>query len=178
MPEIGVGFNSPHLEPLSQCPEKGRARPHLRYVCPMRPYLCLILSLCAAPAVAWEVTVGPICVLEHQTDEAKLRLTYDPAKPEYTISVTRAQVPWPRAASYTITYDGQRKFRIGTDQHVLSQQDRTLTVTNSGFDNVLNGLAGGGTATAATGSAQVVIPLAGAAPAVETFRRCAPIAGV
>jgi hypothetical protein len=54
----------------------------------------------------------------------------------------------------------------------LSDDGRTLTVTDGGFGNVLDGLALNGTATALAGDTVIPFDLAGARPAVEAFRAC------
>lgn len=61
---------------------------------------------------------------------------------------------------------------IGTDRHVLSPDGRSLTVTDTGFGNVLDGLAFNTTATALSGAEALPFDLAGAGPAVEAFRSC------
>jgi hypothetical protein len=47
-----------------------------------------VLLLMTAPALAWEARPGPICELVHDGENASVRLTYDPAIPEYTIAIT------------------------------------------------------------------------------------------
>lgn len=59
----------------------------------MRAVLVIVFSLWCAPALAWEVTFGAICILEHGTEDSTVRLTFDPTKPEYSIAVTR-RGPW------------------------------------------------------------------------------------
>lgn len=140
--------------------------------------LTTALFLCTAlPAMAWEATLGAICTLEHETPTAKIRLTHDPAAPLYTISITRKTGPWPEAATFSMAFTGAAALRIGTDRHVLSQDRRTLTVTDRGFGNVLNGLQFNAIARANAGTATEDIPLDGAAPAVQAFRDCPPFTG-
>src|ERR1700686_3962554 len=57
--------------------------------------LCLMLRaaailICtAAPALAWEARVsGAVCELTNEDKAAQVRLTYVPAIPEYSISIT------------------------------------------------------------------------------------------
>jgi hypothetical protein len=51
-----------------------------------------ILICTAAPAFAWEARVsGAVCELINEEKAAQVRLTYDPAIPEYSISITSGQ---------------------------------------------------------------------------------------
>lgn len=61
---------------------------------------------------------------------------------------------------------------ISTNRHTLSNDDATLTVTDRGFGNVLDGLEFNETATALLGEQAVVLSLEGAASAVQAFRAC------
>jgi hypothetical protein len=74
--------------------------------------------------------------------------------------------------SFGLRFDGPAAMTIGTGRHQLSNQGRTLTVTDSGFGNVLDGLALNRTATALAGDTQVPVDLTGARPAVDAFRAC------
>jgi hypothetical protein len=132
------------------------------------------LSLCvlASPAWAWEFTPDPICTLSREAEGASVVVTYDPRVPEYAITLRRT-VPWPLAPNFAIRFDGPRGFTISTSRHRLSDGGTALTVTDSGFGNVLDGLRYNDTAIAVTGSATLPVPLSGAAPAVEAFRACA-----
>jgi hypothetical protein len=135
--------------------------------------LALTLALLATPLHAWEFTPTPVCTLTHETPEADLRVTYDPARPEpYAIAITRS-APWPDGPSFAIRYDGLRPFTITTGRHRLSNGSRTLTVTDRGFDNLLDGLEFNATATALTNGLALPFPLAGAAEPVRAFRACA-----
>lgn len=138
----------------------------------MRWLACLLLGLAAFPAQAWEAGIeGRVCTLDHATDAAQVRLTYDPALPEYAIMLTRDE-PWPRAPVFAMRFDGAHPLFITTDRHVLSDDNATLTVTDRGFGNVLDGLQFNFTAFALTGNVALVIPLDGAAPEVAAFRAC------
>ncbi|MFY0692502.1 MAG: excinuclease ABC subunit B [Paracoccaceae bacterium] len=128
--------------------------------------------LLAAPAYAWEAIPGPICTLAHDTSDASVRVTYDPRIPEYAISLSRSGTPWPDGPVFAIRFDGPRPLTITTDRHVLSDGQTTLTVTDSGFTNVLNGLQFNTTATALIGETALPLSLEGATPAVEAFRAC------
>jgi hypothetical protein len=70
-------------------------------------------------------------------------------------------------------FDGPRGNTITTDQHVISGGGATVTVTDRGFGNVLNGLEYNRIATALLGDRAVAVSLDGAAPAVREFRACA-----
>jgi hypothetical protein len=121
---------------------------------------------------AWQAGAeGRICTLEHSGTDAEARLTFDPAGPLYTISVTRAE-PWPDAAIFAIRFEGPRANTISTTRHMLSDDGLTLTVSDSGFGNVLNGLEFNALAIAVAGDTGVVLDLAGAAPEVAEFRAC------
>ena len=79
-------------------------------------------------------------------------MTYDPSQPEpYAISLTRPDDPWPATDSFGLRFDGPAALTIGTSRHQLSADGRTLTVSDTGFGNVLDGLALNGTATALAG---------------------------
>lgn len=131
-----------------------------------------ILLLSTAPALAWEVRQGRICELVHDGEDASVRVTYDPALPEYAIAITPKR-PWQQGSIFAMRFDGPRGNTISTNRHALSGGGATLTVTDRGFGNVLNGLEFNHTATALLGERTVVVPLDGAAPAVREFRACA-----
>lgn len=131
----------------------------------------LIALLLATPVHAWEFTATPICTL---SDGAGVTVTYDHATQLYAIALTRAG-GWPDAPAFSIRFGGTG-LTISTRRHAATGD--TLTVTDSGFGNVLSGIAGGGTATAFTGSAQMAFSVDGSVDAVEAFRACtaAPVA--
>ena len=135
----------------------------------MRALALLILT--AQPAAAWDFTPGLPCVLRHDTGAARVELTYDPTQPLYTISVSRS-APLPDAPVFAIRFDGDAGQTISTNRHVLSDGGRTLTVTDTGFGNVLDGLQFNRTATALIGGEEIAFPLAGAADPVAAFRAC------
>jgi len=64
---------------------------------------------------------------------------------------------------------------IGTDRHRLSPDGQTLTVTDTGFGNVLDGLAFNRMATALAAETAVPFDLTGARPAVEAVRACGEV---
>lgn len=135
----------------------------------MRTVAALILL--TTPANAWEFTPGAPCLLTHNTPQAQIELTYDPTAPLYSITITRAD-PWPDAPSFGIRFDGPQGRVIATDRHQLSSDGRSITATDRGFGNVLDGLQFNHKATAASGDIEVTIPLDGAAAPVAAFRAC------
>ncbi len=125
-----------------------------------------------APAGAWEFTPSPVCTLSDATASASVKLTFDPGQPDpYTI-VVKGPAPWPNAPVFSMRFDGAQGLTISTNRQTLSDGGRTLTVTDKGFGNVLNGLEFNSTATALAGDAAIPFPLDGAAPAVKAFRAC------
>lgn len=131
-----------------------------------------LLLLTTSPALAWEAKLGRICELTHDGDTASVRVTFDPAIPEYAIAIT-PKLPWLPGPVFSMRFDGPLGSTISTDRHVITGGGATLTVTDSGFGNVLNGLEFNHTATALLGGQAVSVPLDGAAPAVREFRACA-----
>jgi hypothetical protein len=135
----------------------------------MRALLALIL---AAPAQAWEFTPAPVCTLFDSRPDFSVRVTYDPAQPEaYAIILTRPD-PWPETDRFGLRFNGPRSMTLGTDQHRLSADGKSLTVTDTGFGNVLDGLEFNATATALAGATEVAFDLTDAAEAVREFRAC------
>ncbi len=133
-------------------------------------FLSLLL---ATPATAWEATVGSICTLSHDTSTAEIFLTYDPAQPLYTLTITRKTEGWTQAPWFAMRFDGPNPIEIATPRHVLSENAESLTVTDTGFGNVLDGLEYNQTAYAFTQDKLTEFPLDGAAPQVRIFRDCA-----
>ena len=134
----------------------------------------LILTLFAAsPATAWEFTATPVCTISHATDTAEVRVTHDPRQAEpYAIALTLTD-PWTQAPVFAMAFDGAASLTISTSRHRTSPDGRTLSVSDTGFGNVLNGLEFNTTATAISGDQAVSFPLENAAPAVQAFRACA-----
>lgn len=125
----------------------------------------------SAPAAAWEFTPGLPCLLTQETPNVAVELTHDPRKPLYSITLTRA-VPWPEGDVFSITFDGPARLTISTNRHVLSNGGRSLTVTDSGFSNVLVGIAHNFVGTARLGGAAEVFSLADAAEPTRAFAQC------
>jgi hypothetical protein len=145
--------------------------------------LCLMLRaaailICTAgPAFAWEARVsGAVCELTNEDNAAQVRLTYDPAIPEYSISITSGQ-GWSPSPTFAIRFEGPRGLTISTQRQVISGDRATVTVKDSGFGNVLDGLEFNNTATAILGNEAVTFGLENAGPAVRAFRACTAGAG-
>ena len=142
----------------------------------MRYLIALMLTaLPAAHVHAWEFAPAPICTLTHSEAETGVKLTYDHASGLYAIAITTTQ-GWPAAAAFSIRFDGGRSNTISTTRH--QTDGATITVTDAGFGNVLNGLEFNDTATAFTDTAATTFSLTGAAEPVQKFRDCtkAPVA--
>ncbi|MGR3503423.1 hypothetical protein [Pseudaestuariivita sp.] len=139
--------------------------------------LILLLTILPVPALAWDHTIGPICTLWHDTPEASIRLTHDPSQPLYTLTVTRKR-PWLDSPWFAMRFAGGQENVISTNRHALSEDGTSLTVADSGFGNVLNGLEFNTRAYAVTEGEFAAFSLDGAAPHVAAFRDCAPVAGV
>ncbi len=143
----------------------------LRYTHRMRFTFALILA--ASPAFGWQFTPVPVCTLTHSEADTTLTLTHDPSQAEpYAIAITLPG-PWEPADFFALRFDGPRGLTISTDRHLLSAEGRTLTVTDRGFGNVLDGLEFNSTATALLGVAAIPFALDGAEPEVRKFRACA-----
>ena len=134
--------------------------------------LAFLLFLVAGPAHAWEFTPVPVCTLRHAGAGHTVTVTWDPRQPEpYEIRI-EAPAPWPGAPVFSIDYAGPRPLSISTARHRLSDGGRAVTVTDTGFGNVLDGLEFNATATAVMGEARVPFALEGAAAPVRAFRAC------
>jgi len=132
----------------------------------------VIALLLATPAQAWEFSATPVCTILNDAPGLSIRVTYDLSRPEpYAISLTRSD-PWPVTDSFGLSFNGPAAMTIGTSRHQLSDDRRTLSVSDTGFGNVLDGLAFNGTATALAGDIAIPVDLTGARPAVEAFRAC------
>ncbi|APX14007.1 hypothetical protein [Tateyamaria omphalii] len=130
----------------------------------------IALTALATPVHAWDFSPTPICTLSHAEATADIAVTYDHATRLYAIAIT-SEDGWPSAPAFSMRFDGGQPNTISTTRHQTSGQ--TLTVTDTGFGNVLDGLAFNTTATAFTQTAAVTVSLAGAAAEVEKFRACA-----
>jgi hypothetical protein len=140
----------------------------------MRLHFALVLALLhlATPAPAWEFSDRPVCTLSHATPEVAVAVTFDPAIAEYAITLTLANGVWPEAAVFAIAFDGGWPITIRTDRHQISDEGRTLTVRDTGFGNVLDGIGRNRVATALMPGLGVALPLEGAGGPLAAFRAC------
>ena len=136
----------------------------------------LLSLILGTPAAAWEATVGQICTLSHVTDTAEIFLTYDPAKPLYTLSVTRKTEGWTNTPWFAMRFQGPNPIEIATPHHVLSDGASMLTVTDTGFGNVLDGLQYNAFGAGHSGDISLQFSLTDAAEPVAAFRDCGDLA--
>ncbi|WP_322891619.1 MULTISPECIES: excinuclease ABC subunit B [unclassified Yoonia] len=132
--------------------------------------LTLALFLIATPAAAWEFSPAPVCTLTDDT--GTLTVTYDASLPEYTVTITLPDGTWSEDATFAMNFAGNRPVFIQTDRHRISADGRSLTVADSGFGNVLNGLEFNERAYAISGDTTVGVSLDGIGPAMAAFRAC------
>jgi len=135
-------------------------------------WMSLALCLTASHVVAWEFAETDICTLRHEAEAVEVVVTYDPRVPEYAITLTLAEGVWPEAAVFAIVFEGGWPLTIQTDRHVVDEGGRRLTVRDSGFGNVLDGIGRNSIATAVVPGLAVPVPLGGAAEPLAAFRRC------
>lgn len=134
--------------------------------------IALALSVISLPATAWEAGIEDgICVLDHTSPAGAIRVRFDPASALYGIALTRAG-SWQAAPVFSIRFDGPASLTISTTRHQIDLQGQRLVVEDTGFGNVLDGLALNDSATAMLGTQEMTVSLQGAAPEVEAFRRC------
>lgn len=129
----------------------------------------LALLLIATPVGAWEFSATPICTLSHEEAETQISVTYDHATALYAIALTTPD-GWPDSPVFSIRFDGPRSNVISTPRHNVSGD--TLTVRDTGFGNVLDGLEFNQSATAFTDTAARSVSLEGAGEPVQAFRAC------
>ena len=131
------------------------------------------LLLCtAAPAFAWEARLSRgVCELTNDDKAVQVRLTFDPTIPQYSISIT-SDHGWSPSTTFAIQFEGPAGLMIATDRQFISADRATVTVKDSGFGNVLDGLEFNNTATAILGNEAVTFGLENAGPAVRAFRAC------
>jgi len=134
--------------------------------------IALAFTLLAWPAAAWQFSPSPICTLTETNADGTLTITYDASLPEYTITITLPEATWPDAPDFAMAFAGDRPIGIQTDRHRLSDDRRSLTVTDTGFGNVLNGLEFNLRAYATSGDTTVGFTLTDIGPAIRDFRNC------
>ena len=134
----------------------------------------VLFFLFTTPAAAWETSIqGPICVLSHEFDAAQVAVTHDPRSAlPYAIQITRTGTTWTPAEIFAMRFEGPGRLTISTDRHQLTEDGSSVSVADTGFGNVLDGLEFNNVANAVLGDQVLAIPLAGAAPEVARFRDC------
>lgn len=142
--------------------------------------LLAALLLLPLQAHAWEAyTDGPVCVLANDTKTHSTKLTHDPRRAQaYAIEITLTGSKWEAADLFAIRFEGPARLTITTNRHTFSGDQSTLSASDSGFGNVLDGLEFNHTANALLGDQTLVINLTGAAPEVRRFRDCTERIGV
>ena len=136
--------------------------------------LAILLSLLATPAFAWEFSSSPVCTLSHSTEQADLTVTFNTrADGPYAIEITQGDATWQPAPMFMLGFDGPRRSVITTDRHRLDDAGKTLTVTDTGFGNVRDGIEFNFVALARAGETALGFSLTGAAEPVQRFRLCA-----
>ena len=139
----------------------------------MRCLAAFLTALTAAfPAFAWDFSPVPVCTISQTADGMEVRVTHDPRQEQpYTIALTG--VPWPSGPVFAIQFGPPGGgLLITTDRHRQSADGTSLSVSDRGFGNVLDGLALNDTAYMAVGEVVRSVPLDGAASAVAAFRAC------
>jgi len=126
------------------------------------------LCLPALGAAAWEFTPSPVCTLTDASSPTRLEITFDGEI--YAMTLTHPD-GWPDAAAFSIQFAPNGPF-ISTNRHQVVGP--ALSVSDSGFGNVLTGLEINTRAVAILGPLEREIDLNGARPAVEAFRACDP----
>ncbi len=144
---------------------------------PTMHLIFLLLALLPFQAQAWTFTPGQICRLTHETPDAKIELTYDPAKPLYSVTISRA-APLPNVEPFTMRFIGAAGRVISTRSHTFNDEKTAVTAQDQGFGNVLDGLQFNNTAEAILGTTTIQFPLDGAAEPTAQFRKCETSAGV
>jgi hypothetical protein len=134
--------------------------------------LFTLLILLPVPAAAWNFSATPMCTLTHQAETAEIAITYDPDKPEYALFITLRDGTWDDAPTFGMAFAGGRRIDLTTRQHDLSADGATLSVRDSGFGNVLDGLEFNAAVFSTSGGTVVQADLDGAAAAVQAFRAC------
>lgn len=135
----------------------------------MKKLIALFL-LISSQANAWEFSGTPLCTVLHEGADMTLEMTYDPGLGEYTLNLTRTYSDWPAGPVFALRFDGPAGLTISTGSHSITGNQ--LTVKDSGFGNVLNGLQYNIRAVALIAGSETAISLQGAAPAVAAFREC------
>lgn len=135
--------------------------------------LAAIFAMMATPGLAWDFTPVPICTLSAQTEKGEVQVTYDPRASLYEIRlIYTEELGWSEAPFFEIEFIGTRGNVISTNRHSVTEDGKTLSVNDTGFGNVLDGLEFNSTAQARSGPNTMEMSLAGAAEPVQAFRAC------
>ena len=139
----------------------------------LRAFATIAVLSWPGTALGWTFSPLPICTLNHAEAGVEITVTHDPAAGEYAITLTLAEGVWPQdAGAFHIAFTGGRALTIGTGFHAVSEDGRSLTVRDRGFDNVLDGLEFNAVALAWADATRVPFTLDGAAGPVQQFRAC------
>lgn len=98
-------------------------------------------------------------------------ITYDPATALYALALTLDGAHWAPSPHFGMAFSGGAALTIGTAQHRIDGP--RLTVSDTGFGNVLGGLEFNSTVRAFTAQDAAEFSLEGAAAPVQAFRACA-----
>ncbi|MCY4333955.1 MAG: hypothetical protein OXC60_04695 [Litoreibacter sp.] len=138
--------------------------------------LAILLLLLPLQAHAWTFTPGLICRLSHDTNQARIELTYDPSKPLYSVTVSTPK-PLPHENIFSMRFIGPAGRMISTPRHTFNADGTAVTAEDSGFGNVLDGLQHNQIAEAILGSTVIRFDLTDAAEPTAQFRACEVAAG-
>ena len=136
----------------------------------MRALFIFLMSTSAA--FAWNFTPDPICRVTEKQDLLEINLTYDHATEIYAIAFTKSEAPWEQGAQFSIRFEGPRPKLIRTNRHEFSADGYTLTASDTGFGNVLDGIQYNTLAAIQTGDERIFIQIHKSFPAMEAFRKC------
>ncbi|SPH22726.1 hypothetical protein ASD8599_03472 [Ascidiaceihabitans donghaensis] len=141
---------------------------------PFQHTICYLvfLAILPCPALAWDFTPGLPCLLSHTEGNRQIELTYDPTQPLYSVTVSQ-DTPFPDSPFFAMTFNGPRPNTIASTRHTVSNDGRSVTVTDTGFGNVLDGLQYNLSTTIIVAEEKFDIQLRGAAGPVQAFRDCA-----
>ena len=80
-------------------------------------------------------------MLSYDEESAQVVLIHDPSRAmPYVIEVTRTDAGWTPAEIFSIRFEGPGQLTISKDRHELTENGTVLSVADTGFGNVLNGL--------------------------------------
>ena len=135
----------------------------------MRSFFAVLIL--TTPAHAWEFTPGVPCLLTHDTGATQIELTYDPRQPLYSITVSQ-DAAMPDSPFFAMRFDGPRPNTIASARHEMGNNNRSVTVTDTGFGNVLDGLQYNISTTIILAETMLTVSLKDASGPVQLFRDC------